>query len=226
MISAFLPHCINRIFFSSWRIRKKKNPFTSFTSWWIKFAHFFCSLGDLPADVDLQTGVRGGGKAVCRQEVPLIYIYFFYSTATFIMLSSWTLSKGQHLLWFKSDPGLRNTSRLLSVLLCVFFLFCFVLSTSTCMSMKHPFWVYCEHLQSKLSCDGKKMLLFFIYNCLLSWKLFTETSFQFWLLSWTIRLQLHCQYPGLDINLIMTMLESNTMWEGNILTFTVVLRFS
>lgn len=34
--------------------------------------YFLGPPGNLPADVDLQTGVRGGRKAVCGQEVPLI----------------------------------------------------------------------------------------------------------------------------------------------------------
>lgn len=54
--------------------------------------------------------------------------FFYYWTITFIMLSSWTLPKGQHLLWFTSDPGLRNTSRLLSRILYVFSFCCFTLS--------------------------------------------------------------------------------------------------
>lgn len=38
---------------------------------------------------------------------------------------------------------------------CMFFLFVVLLfqSTNTCMSMKHLFWMYCEHLQSQLYCD-------------------------------------------------------------------------
>lgn len=97
-----------------------------------------------------------GGKQCVDRKCP--WFIFFYSTATLIMFSSWTLWKGQHLLWFTSDPGLRNTSRLLSLLLYIFFVF---LSTSTCMSMKHLSWVYCEHLQSELSCDEKIRELFF-----------------------------------------------------------------
>lgn len=62
-----------------------------------------------------------GGKQCVDRKCP--WFIFFYSTATLIMFSSWTLWKGQHLLWYTSDPGLRNTSRLLSLLL--YILFCF-----------------------------------------------------------------------------------------------------
>lgn len=60
-----------------------------------------------------------GGKQCVDRKCP--WFIFFYSTATLIMFSSWTLWNGQHLLWFTSDPGLRNTSRLLSLLLYIFF---------------------------------------------------------------------------------------------------------
>lgn len=157
LLEHFLPHCINRLFFSH-GIRKKKS---SFTSWWIKFAHFFCSLGDLPADVDLQTGVWGGGKAVCRQEVPLIYIFLFHRHINYVLILNFVKRSTSFVVHIRPWTQ-EHIQAFVSTFVYFFFVF---LSTSTCMSMKHLSWVYCEHLQSELSCDEEK-----------KWVVFSSTS--------------------------------------------------
>lgn len=47
-------------------------PLLFLSQLYLNYTRFLCLPGNLPADVDLQTGVRRGRKAVCGQEVPLI----------------------------------------------------------------------------------------------------------------------------------------------------------
>lgn len=50
----------------------------SISHWILKYLsqiNYFFSPGNLPADVDLQTGIRGGGEAVCGQEVSLNILF-------------------------------------------------------------------------------------------------------------------------------------------------------
>lgn len=175
LLEHFLPHCINRLFFSQ-RIRKKKS---SFTSWWIKFAHFLCSLGDLPADVDLQTGVWGGGKAVCRQEVPLIYIFLFHRHINYVLILNFVKRSTSFVVHIR--PWTQEHIQAFVSTFVYFFLF--FLSTSTCMSMKHHLGCIVNIYKVSYLVMKKKMSCFFIYICLLPWERLTETSFQFWLLS-------------------------------------------
>lgn len=107
--------------------------------------------------MDLQTGVWGGGKAVCRQEVPLIYIFLFHRHINYVLILNFVKRSTSFVVHIR--PW---TQEHIQAFVSTFvYSFLFFLSTSTCMSMKHLSWVYCEHLPSELSCDEKKNELFF-----------------------------------------------------------------
>lgn len=166
---AFLATLYEQIGFFPPQNLKKNN----FTSWWINVSYFSCSLGDLPADVDIQTGVWGGGKAVCRQEVSLISTFLipqpqfcshleFCQKVNIFCSSLLTLDSGTH-------PGLTF----------VWFFFFFKVQERV-----SPWSIFLGCIANiyKVSCIViKNNELFFIYICVLPLKLFTGTSFQFWL---------------------------------------------